>query len=279
MVQVPCLKCQERHPENFYDCPNAAREDQLTIFDYSKDAMLEMGFLDSPKKSMLFELMQCPIDWKEFFQDSGIGDALKRYLIEIACECVNEIAQDYLDPTANVIGYSGMDFGSQTYEEIMNKIFLDSFPTYFEIVPWMLLDDETIAKQSPYLEEWIEKSKREYCKRVSRFMLRLLSTNEQSKHFEIFKMTNEEIRERTRTGKKVSLFYRGITPEIIEKLLPGALEGSWRLLLNLPYENLYIDSLVEIGASRGETTSFICIKLDLKHSIRTRISHFGKRYP
>jgi hypothetical protein len=249
--------CQRDHPEDVMDCPNHDPGEEITILDYSLEELRNKGILDTELKNKVLELLQCPINWSEIASGHPIVDSLTNYWKEVAVECLSDLVKEKSESMGEMIG---------TYnDEIFDpeKIYIESFVDYFGPSA-MLLEDDDLEKEFPLIEEWIEKSRMEYRRRVYRFeKMRMLTTQQQQKHFIPYNLSDNAIREKTRKGNQVSLFYKSITPEKLEQFIWLVLDETWRLLLNAKYEKLYVDVIKIIGASKGKDTSYICFKLDL----------------
>lgn len=265
MVQIICPVCQKNHPEDVFNCPNSTRDNQLTIFDFTFEILREeWGGLDSSLKLELYELLQCPVKWETIFPDCAIATYLENFWIEVAGKCLDNMANQYTDPAGDVVAEFDLDYIYESLDDALNKIVIKSFSSYFQPYELTSADEDELSREMPYIRKWIKNARNEYSEKIRRFeKIRMLTTNEQMKHFDIANLSEDAIREKTNKGKKVSLFYRGITPTQLETLLWSGLEETWRLLLDVPYENLYIDTMKIIGASKGEDTTYICFKLDL----------------
>lgn len=264
MVKIVCSKCQKDHPGDSINCPNPDPDNRTTILDFSLEDWMEKGVLNSALKIKVFELLQCPIDWAAIFPDQVIAFSLENYWIEVAEECLETMSADYPDPAGDVVGVFDIDLDYGTVEELIEKVFISGLAKYLGPAGFILAEDDELEKELPYIEEWVKRTRAEYSDRTRRLAkLKMLTTREQEKHFLIYNLSTDQIRKKTLKGLESSLFYRGITPDVLEPLLWSGLEEIWRLLLDVQYADLYIDAIKIIGASLGKDTSLIRFRLDL----------------
>jgi hypothetical protein len=259
MVKKVCPRCQEDHVEEPVDCPRPKYDDSW-ITDISLEALLPNDRLCSPIKLKVLKLLQCPINWEEIIPNYPIKIALEKYWREVSAECLNPGADPDNLPNFDRPDADSLEIAIRREELLEGEQFSD----YFNTVLLEIEDDGDLEKDLPAIERWIERAQATYQKAVFRFeKMRMATGREHSKHFPPANLSVDEIRKRTTRPGSASLFYKGVTPERLQDILWLTLGETWRQLLNVQNEKIYVDAITTVGASGGEDTSFICFDLDL----------------
>jgi hypothetical protein len=271
---IECTRCLLTHEEEEEECPNPALERLLLVNQDYEPAHSN----PTPTKTKIAQLLQCPINWRDLAPTgSGVIEEFEFQWQLIATQSLRPGTGDFGGLIVESRG-PGPDPPSDYYEhisdhersdlkEIVKKLgeaYGESFEVYFSPVTLEIEDEEDLREELPEIEKWIARSREVYLKKMHRFEKMVLADDaEYRKHFRPPNEPQAKTRELSGKGKRISYFYKSITPDKLRILRWDILWDCWPRLLNASHAKEYVNAGIVVGASNGKDTTHVVFVIDL----------------
>ena len=180
--------------------------------------------------------LRCPVDWHSIMlSHSGLEFALGQHWVNI-------VQKHQIEDEASFVPDPEFEHGVNPILEMIDD-------------PYEL---RIILER---IDRWIKSAQDEYRSYVSPIeRMKFVSQGVYSKHYPTSRLTQEEVREASRSG--ASLFYVDFPPKRIGNLMWATFESVWRHILRQHNLKYIVDTMISCGATFGDDTHYILFDVD-----------------